>query len=93
MDIRSKKRHLSPMVKVHTTTDRTQDRRKRAPDSARAAIPTAEFRKAPRVRVVPHEGMTDAQKRIADAAERPGKPVPVELSDEELLAYLANKCR
>lgn len=42
-------------------------------------------------RVIPYEAMTEAQKRIVDAAERPGIPVPTHLSDEDLRAYLLAK--
>ena len=42
-------------------------------------------------RVIPYEAMTEAQKRIVDAAERSGTPVPTHLSDEKLRSYFMRK--
>ncbi|WP_298373474.1 hypothetical protein [Azospirillum sp.] len=40
-----------------------------------------------RFRVIPYDDMTVTQKRICEAAVRPGTPVPTDLSGDELVAW------
>lgn len=84
MDFPRKKSHLAPMSKPFKHS--TDDRKPKAFGTVKCLHKRHRL-KLTRFRMTPYGAMTDAQKRICDAAERPGTFVPANLSDEELAAW------